>query len=477
MIGEVCMGFFDNINEKFFNPLSCKNRKLYFECILKLIEHSKTVPVLYEIEAKNILILYLQNSIYSIEVEDVGDISISNKLSPQENAAIILKYFRDCGWLMPIEIGRSGDNIASVSVHCRKLVDAINKIFNKDLNGAITNHIFSIYEILKSAFEKDSIRAVRPYTNVFIPLVENESDLKDELLTLRDSIRKIMEVVLKIEAANEFGQYLIKDEFLNKFFKDYFFIKKSGMIPAYIANITKMLAELRTSKLYQRIIDEYTNLVAIDRVQAKIKIDEQFDALNDFINTEYEIEINYIDHKINRYYNLYSTRMMMVLSNNINLEYELNNLLLMLKSLENEEREKALLKIAETYRLLSIKYIGRKSFERRKKINPHKRKTGLNTQEISDDEKKILTDELLVEMPDKYSLKNVKSYFNDIFVDKNYLKTSDFKINSKQDAIMLAAGVIYAGSEDFPYKIEFEKGFIETEVANISKMKFERKES
>ena len=338
------MGFFDNINEKFFNPLSCRNRKLYFECILKLIEHSKTVPVLYEIEAKNILILYLQNSIYSIEVEDVGDISISNKLSPQENAAIILKYFRDCGWLMPIEIGRSGDNIASVSVHCRKLVDAINKIFNKDLNGAITNHIFSIYEILKSAFEKDSIRAVRPYTNVFIPLVENESDLKDELLTLRDSIRKIMEVVLKIEAANEFGQYLIKDEFLNKFFKDYFFIKKSGMIPAYIANITKMLAELRTSKLYQRIIDEYTNLVAIDRIQAKIKIDEQFDALNDFINTEYEIEINYIDHKINRYYNLYSTRMMMVLSNNINLEYELNNLLLMLKSLENEEREKALLK-------------------------------------------------------------------------------------------------------------------------------------
>lgn len=471
------MGFFDNINEKFFNPLSCKNRKLYFECILKLIEHSKTVPVLYEIEAKNILVLYLQNSIYSIETEDIGDVPISNKLSPQENAAIILKYFRDCGWLMPIEIGRSGDNIASVSVHCRKLVDAINKIFNKDLNGAITNHIFSIYEILKSAFEKDSIRAVRPYTNVFIPLVENESDLKDELLTLRDSIRKIMEVVLKIEVANEFGQYLIKDEFLNKFFKDYFFIKKSGMIPAYIANITKMLAELRTSKLYQRIIDEYTNLVAIDRIQAKIKIDEQFDALNDFINTEYEIEINYIDHKINRYYNLYSTRMMMVLSNNINLEYELNNLLLMLKSLENEEREKALLKIAETYRLLSIKYIGRKSFERRKKINPHKRKTGLNTQEISDDEKKILTDELLVEMPDKYSLKNVKSYFNDIFVDKNYLKTSDFKINSKQDAIMLAAGVIYAGSEDFPYKIEFEKGLIETEVASISKMKFKRKES
>lgn len=207
------MGFFDNINEKFFNPLSCKNRKLYFECILKLIEHSKTVPVLYEIEAKNILILYLQNSIYSIEVEDVGDVSISNKLSPQENAAIILKYFRDCGWLMPIEIGRSGDNIASVSVHCRKLVDAINKIFNKDLNGAITNHIFSIYEILKSAFEKDSIRAVRPYTNVFIPLVENESDLKDELLTLRDSIRKIIEVVLKIEAANEFGQYLIRMNF------------------------------------------------------------------------------------------------------------------------------------------------------------------------------------------------------------------------------------------------------------------------
>lgn len=169
--------------------------------------------------------------------------------------------------------------------------------------------------------------------------------------------------------------------------------------------------------------------------------------------------------------------MMMVLSNNINLEYELNNLLLMLKSLENEEREEALLKIAEAYRLVSIKYIARKSFERRKKINPHKRKKGLNMQEIPNDVKKLLTDELLVEMPDKYSLKNVENYFADMFADKNYLKTSDFKVNSKQDAIMLAAGVIYAGSEDFPYKIEFEKGLIETEVASISKMKFKRKES
>ncbi len=34
--------------DKFFNPLCCKNKKIYYECILQLIEKSKQVTLLYE---------------------------------------------------------------------------------------------------------------------------------------------------------------------------------------------------------------------------------------------------------------------------------------------------------------------------------------------------------------------------------------------------------------------------------------------
>lgn len=83
------MSFFENVSDKFFNPFCCRNRE---------------------------------------------------QRSSPENATVILRYFRSCGWITPKEIGRSGDNIASVSSYCRKLVDALHKIFDRDASGAITNH-------------------------------------------------------------------------------------------------------------------------------------------------------------------------------------------------------------------------------------------------------------------------------------------------------------------------------------------------
>ncbi len=55
-----------------------------------------------------------------------------------------------------------------------------------------------------------------------------------------------------------------------------------------------------------------------DEFHAKEVIDRQFGELESFINLEYDQEIGYIDNKINTYYNLYATRMLMVLSNGTN---------------------------------------------------------------------------------------------------------------------------------------------------------------
>lgn len=250
------MSYFDSVNDKFFNPFCCKNREVYFECISQLIEKSKEIPVLYETDARHCLIIYLQNCMYSIETEDIGD-EVSSLRSPQENASAILRYFRVCGWITPKEIGRTGDHIASVSAYCRKLIDAIHRIFDQDANSAITNHIFSIYEILKTSLSKDGHRTIRPYSNILVPLVENECDLKNELLILKDSIREIMRAVMKMPDVNSFGQFLIKDELLTRFFNDYFFIKKSGLIPSYISEIDKMLRRLRRSELYDKMLKEY----------------------------------------------------------------------------------------------------------------------------------------------------------------------------------------------------------------------------
>lgn len=469
------MPVFENISDKFFNPFCCRNRELYFACIQQLIDKSKEIPVLYETDARNCLIIYLQNSMYAIETENIGE-EISSQRSSPENASVILRYFRSCGWITPKEIGRTGDNIASVSSYCRKLVDALHKIFDRDASGAITNHIFSMYEILKSSLEKDSARAIRPYSNICVPLVENECDLKNELLVLKDSIRTIMHAVMEIEDANGFGQFLMKDEMLDRFFNDYFFIKRSGLIPGYIAGIDRMLMRIKKSEMYDRMAEEYMELKNVDPVTAREVVERQFGELDSFINMEYEKEMSYIDKRINTYYNLYSTRMMMVLSNHTNLQQYLNRLLLQMRSMKEEEREKLLNGLSECFKLRSMGYVSRKSFERRRKAKPNTENAAIEREELSQEEKQRLTDELLKETPDRYSMEMVRGYLDGLSFPENGLAVSEMAIHTRDDAMMAAASIIYSGSVGFPYEVEFGEGMTETEVARISNIRIKKKE-
>lgn len=467
------MSIFSTVSDRFFNPFCCRNRELYFACITELIERSKELPVLYEADARSALILYLQNCQYAIETEQLGDHGevIGSTRSPQENASAILRYFRSCGWITPREVGRSGDNIASVSAYCRKLVDALHKIFDADTNSAITNHIFSIYEILRSSFEKDSARAIRPYSNILLPLIENECDLKNELLILKDSIREIMRAVMRMADANSFGHFLMKDELLNRFFSDYFFIKKSGLIPSYIADIDRLLYKLRCSDLYEKMVTEYVSLKHTEEKRARELIERQFDELDSFINLEYERDMSYIDRKINAYYNLYATRIAMVLGSGTNLENLLGQLLNRLKTAGSEERELILEEMARAHRLRKYEFVGRKSLERRKKRKDSTVSAGLLQREVSEQELLELTEAVLRAQPDRYSMDRVKAYFDEKRIPAKGAPIETLGICTREDGMMAAASIIYSGSAGFPYEVAFEDGMVETEAALISRIR------
>ena len=299
--------------EHFFNPLCCKNKRIYYECILQLIEKSKSVPLLYETDARDTLILYFRNCKYEVAEEDNSgnaDENISSKKSETENAGAILRYFRHCGWISEREIGRNGDNIATVAPYCRKLIDAIERIFNRDNHAALTNHIFSIYDVLHSAFIVDHGRTHRPYSNILVPAVDSVSDLKNELLILKDSIRAIMRMVIKMTETNELGQFIIKDQMMEAFFNDYFFIKKGGLIPGYIEEIERLLRKIIKTEVYENMIREYQSLNNVEESKAREIVDSQLSEVRSFISYDYIKEMDFIDKKINNYYSLYSTRIL-----------------------------------------------------------------------------------------------------------------------------------------------------------------------
>lgn len=210
------MNFFDYINnDAFFKPLTLKYRRVYYDCIQILIDKTKELPVLYESDAKDSITVYLKNAGISETKKKLSDDSnpVDEKESEESGTELqsfgILSLFRECGWLLPREIGRNGEYVVNISIDCRRFMDFLRKMTEKTGEGMMSNRIFSMYEIIKSAFEEDSVRRERPYTNILVPLIDNETELKNELVDLKDSISSIMKAVIVFQDINSFGQFII----------------------------------------------------------------------------------------------------------------------------------------------------------------------------------------------------------------------------------------------------------------------------
>lgn len=464
------MNFFDYIhNDAFFRPLNLKYRRIYYDCIQILIDKAKELPVLYESDAKDSLTLYLRNAGIQDAKEDTDE--TGGELRPPE----ILSLFRECGWLMPREIGRSGEYVVNISTDCRRIMDFLRKISERKGEGMMSNRIFSMYEIMKSAFDEDSLRKERPYTNILVPLLDNETELKNELTDLKDSISNIMKAVVVFQDINSFGQYIMKDEMLDRFFHEYFFVKNNGLIPAQISFIRNRLRVLRQGEIFERMIAECSGRFQISPEEAEEKIEHYFAELQYFLSVEYEENMELIDTRINNYYNLANTRIMLMAGNGIRLEAVLNDFLNAVSGLGEAEQDEAMERLCECTRIINQKYVGYRSFEKKKRLKNEGENIGLSNEELSEEEKLAQTEELFRKAPNRYSVEKV-SGFMDIQMDgREKISIKEKQVRTKEEALMYTAAMLYAGNGEFPYQIQITDEEVAKEIADMSNVVISRK--
>ncbi|MCD7807588.1 MAG: DUF5716 family protein [Lachnospiraceae bacterium] len=471
------MNFFDFIeNESFFRPLTLKYRRIYYDCIQLLIEKTKELPVLYETDARDSITIYLKNAnIRKAEEAADGEEELLEE-SGGLQAFEILSLFRDCGWLLPREIGRNGEYVTSVSTNCRRVMDFLKKMTEKNEEGMMSNRIFSMYEIMKSAFDGESMRAERPYANILVPLVENESELKNELTDLKDSISDIMKAVVAFQDINSFGQFIMKDEMLDHFFSEYFFVKNNGLIPAQLSYMRNRLRELRQGELYEKMLRECSEKLQMDRDRAQERVDGYFAELQYFLTVEYEENMELIDSRINNYYNLANTRIMLMAGNGMQMEAVLNDFLNAITSLDEGGRREALEKVADCTRIVHQKYVSCRSFERNRRSGNERENIGLLTEELSEEEKQAKTEELFGSAPNRYSVDRVSSYMAVQMGADEQIRMKDQHLKTREEALMYAATVLYTGNEEFPYEVHLSDQIVDTGIAGISDMSVVRKD-
>lgn len=449
---------FTKQDSDFFRLLSSKNARLYFECAAKLVEKSKEMPVLYERDAREIIASHMRQIRYELEDEGAeGESSrIGHDAMPAQNAGAVLARFRECGWAGKREIGRGGEDITVLTARCRKTVSFIERVLSAGAVGSATNHIFSMYEILYSAVEMGGGRQARPYTSILEPLTDHEADLKEELFLLKDGIRGVMDGILKQDSANGLGSYMVKDELLNRFFTDYFFMKKDGTVPGLIAKINVLLARLSVSGLYQRIISEYALVKDVPRTQAEASVEAQFSELEYFLNHGYDEQMSVIDEKIASYYNLYAARISMARSGGMDTRGYLGRILEALKGMDGEEREKALSALSGSMQLMSFKLAGPKSFERRKLVGKERKdQGGIVDIHVGEEELAGMTQALYSASSEKYGIDAARRHIKKKLGDGGTFSVKEEAAVTKEEALLVASAVIFSSTEDFPYQADF----------------------
>ena len=476
------MNFFDYIkNDAFFKPLTLKYKRIYYDCIQILIEKTKELPVLYESDAKDSITVYLKNMGISEAKKDLSDgADAEEDIEPDESSielqpAGILSLFRECGWALPREIGRNGEYVVNISIDCRKLMDSLKRMTEKAEEGMMSNRIFSMYEIMKSAFEEDSVRRERPYTNILVPLSKNAAELRNELTYLKESISSIMKAVIVFQDINSFGQFIMKDEMLDCFFSEYFFVKNNGLIPAQISFIKGRLRILRQEETCKRMIEECSEKLQLSYEEARERVERYFAELQYFLSVEYEANMELIDSRINNYYNLANTRIMLMASNGIRMEATINDFLNAVSEMPEEEQDAAMEKAADCTRIVNQRYVGYKSFEKNKRMKNEGENIGLVAADLSEEEKSLQTERLFNSSLNSYSVDRVSAFLDVQLGSENEMSIKERTIQTKEEILMYAAAMLYANNEEFPYEVRIPEEVVTTEIADITNMTIIRK--
>jgi hypothetical protein len=309
-----------------------------------------------------------------------------------------------------------------------------------------------------------------------VPLIENETELKNELTDLKDNISSIMKAVIVFQDINSFGQFIMKDELLDRFFSEYFFVKNNGLIPAQISFIKNKLRLLRQEETSQKMIKECLEKLQLSYEEACERVERYFAELQYFLSVEYEANMELIDSRINNYYNLANTRIMLMASNGVRLEAAINSFLNEVSKMSEEKQNAAMEKVADCTRIVNQKYIGYKSFEKNKRIANEGENIGLVTAELSEEEKRLQTEKIFNSSANRYSVERVSTFLDVQLGSEAKMSIKDKTIYTKEEILMYAAAMLYARNEEFPYDIQLSEETLNTELADITNMTVVKKQ-
>lgn len=435
---------YDITGEKFFTPLSSRNKKVYIDTILFL---KKVINELFETQENDktkivdILTEYLNNQTSIQLYNDDSNDAIEDEMDNRFKAQLLINKLEEYDWLVEEALG-NGKKTLDFNKHAYSFIFLIEEIINNS-KPQYTSYI----RIIKTELEQFKY-------NILDSLQIVDDNLKkevDALRGLRSDIRRYYRNITKNKDKQNLE--LLLEEFTGEY-KEYFFdkaylnLKIRDNIDAVIPEIEDRIDEIFSDFLnMEKLVKAYSDEKKVDYDEASNYVEQTRKNIMANIKAIPSI-IESIDSKNEKYV----TRTVSVIIHLINRGEDIEGILHRLIDYvsKNDDIDESFISLFE------MKHYSFNSLSKPRKYNPKPKPDMMKLDFEMDEDVKNKTLELLQE-DKKYNINAVNNFVLNFLTGYKNRKISELDINSKYEFIMIIAIMIYSKLPNALYDLDLTK--------------------
>lgn len=453
------MNLFDKIPDNFFSILASPNKRLYIDALFVLGEAFKQEMTISKENIISRLINSLEEEInkedFSEEdLEDIKDNNVSSK------AYFLLRKLKWAGW---IDFEMQRDSFEENVILPEYSIKFINLLYSivQENEVEYNSYVFATYSSLKLA----TIERNETY-NAINTAYNNTVQLVNELKTLYNSLGRFHRRMCNSDNIND----IVKEHFFEyKEYSDEMIFPRftRDSVPRYKAPIREMLNDiLADSELLENIV----NTISKNK-KNKSKEEIEYEILNKIrtvieVYENIDLTMDQIECKNTDYIRASVQRIQYLLTSDKELKGKLVNIL------KNSRKEQVAEKMEQEVGLLRQEYVNKDSIYIRNTNDNKKQGKPLELKEEKELDTKTLY-EFAKSLENLYSNKKIKEFMEQNFKDKPFINSSEFKLDTTEDLILLILATIK--SDKSFYYIQDSDEIIDNNGYKIPNIKFIRR--
>lgn len=453
------MNLFDKIPDNFFSILASPNKRLYIDALFVLGEAFKQEMTISKENIISRLINSLEEEInkedFSEEdIEDIKDNNVSSK------AYFLLRRLKLAGW---IDFEMQRDSFEENVILPEYSIKFINLLYSivQENEVEYNSYVFATYSSLKLA----TIEKNETY-NAINTAYNNTVQLVNELKTLYNSLGRFHRRMCNSDNIND----IVKEHFFEyKEYSDEMIFPRftRDSVPRYKAPIREMLNDiLADSELLENIV----NTISKNK-KNKSKEEIEYEILNKIrtvieVYENIDLTMDQIECKNTDYIRASVQRIQYLLTSDKELKGKLVNIL------KNSRKEQVAEKMEQEVGLLRQEYVNKDSIYIRNTNDNKKQGKPLELKEEKELDTKTLY-EFAKSLENLYSNKKIKEFMEQNFKDKPFINSSEFKLDTTEDLILLILATIK--SDKSFYYIQDSDEIIDNNGYKIPNIKFIRR--